>query len=97
MRLTKEKAVELSIELWTWLAETGKMKCEWPGWGKYTDIVCHCFLCEYAAKHGGCSSCPYSQKFGVCSGGHYSKWTLSRTTRTSRKYARLFLEQLKQL
>jgi len=97
MRLTKEKAVELSIELWTWLAETGKMKYEWPEWYKYPDIACHCFLCEYADRRNGCSSCPYSQKFGGCNSGHFSKWTLSRTTRTSRKYARLFLEQLKQL
>ena len=29
MKLTKKKAIEISIELWTWLAETGREKKEW--------------------------------------------------------------------
>ena len=36
MKLTKEQAIQISIELWEWLAETGGTdQSEWPGWKKY--------------------------------------------------------------
>ncbi len=99
MRLTKKKAIELSVELWTWLAETGKEKLDWPGWEQYEDITSECFLCEYADRHSGCDDCSYRQKFCYCCEGDspYSLWHLFQAARTKKKYARLFLEQLKQL
>lgn len=51
MELTKEKAIDISIELWTWLAETGEAKkSAWPGWGKYNKIINNCPLCEYSVQ-----------------------------------------------
>ena len=33
MRLSKRKALEICIELWSWLGSTGSAyKEEWPGW-----------------------------------------------------------------
>ncbi|MEJ2650175.1 MAG: hypothetical protein P8016_17415 [Sedimentisphaerales bacterium] len=51
MRLTKKKAIELTIEMWKFLAETGKEKGNWPGWKKYK-LDRHyyenaCFLCQW--------------------------------------------------
>ncbi len=102
MKLTKKQAVDLSIELWTDLAETGKYKHEWAEWGKYGDIDCDCFLCEYDEKRGGkrdCLFCPYSKKFGYCYevDTPYSKWDKAKTKATRKKYAGEFLAQLKEL
>lgn len=76
MKLTAKKAVELSIKLWTWLAETGEEKGDWPEWkengGKYLSIEDNCFLCRYNTQRtkqstqDTCSFCPYSRKYGHC-------------------------------
>lgn len=101
MRLTIKSAIELSIELWTWLAETGEeFKSEWDGWGKYGEADNDCFLCEYDKRNKTyCESCPYNEKFGVCTNVNtpFENWWLSKTTEDRKKYARQFLEQLKQL
>jgi len=107
MRLTKKKAIEISIELWTWLAETGKEKWEWSGWKKYGHMLCNCALCEYdnraCERLGGewCSHCPYYKRFGDCQGEEeftaYANWAEAETEEERKKYAALFLEQLKQL
>jgi hypothetical protein len=56
MELTRRRAIELSIELWTWLAKTGKEKREWPGWiengGIHPKVALRCFLCEYSGVTG---------------------------------------------
>ncbi|GAH13108.1 unnamed protein product, partial [marine sediment metagenome] len=68
MRLTKKKAIEIAIELWTWLAETGaKYKGDWVGWEeKYGEMEADCPFCEYSDRWGDdeCESCPYFQRFG---------------------------------
>jgi len=107
MKLTRKQSICRSIELWTDLAETGIDKGEWDGWEKYgNDIWGDCFLCEYAtyragASKGACKHCPYYQKFGYCQEDekptYYDKWESAKTKRTRKKYAKLFLEQLKQL
>lgn len=106
MRLTKKKAIELSIELWTYLAETGLEKEAWPYWKKYGRIYCDCFLCEYKKRRregkpwgGICLFCSYFEKFGHCEneGNEYSNWLESETEADKKKYAQLFLEQLKSL
>lgn len=80
MRLTAKKAVELSIELWAWLAETGREKKEWPGWkhngGEHETVAILCFLCEYNTRREernqfsvnnlDCEFCPYHAKYGDC-------------------------------
>ena len=105
--LTEKKAIERTIELWAWLAETGKDKYAWPGWEQYSALH-FCFLCEYSFaqilliesliwSHNGCDACPYYQQFGFCGDDYYGKWCFARTVKTRKKYAGLFLEQLKQL
>ena len=47
MRLTRKKALEISIALWTWIADNpGKDKGEWPGWNKDGIMYAACPLCE---------------------------------------------------
>ena len=101
MKLTKKKAIELSIELWTWLTETGKRKDEWDKWT--SRVIDMCFLCEYGRqmtpRRFSCNVCPYRDKFGHCNndGSNFNRWCTARTPKTRRKYAALFLEQLKSL
>lgn len=105
MKLTEEKAIDISIELWAYLAETGRVsKGRWPGWKEYGRMYFACALCEFTVQQGyGCPSCPYYQKFGLCSdkGKPYSLWVGAIYYRPSpkkrKKYAREFLKQLYQL
>lgn len=101
MRITKKQAIKISIELWTWLAKTGTdNKGHWGGWDEYGLMRSDCSLCEYVAtKRGGCNSCPYYLKFGMCTKDDtpYWQWNMSPTKRVRKEYARMFLEQLKQL
>ena len=97
MRLTKKKAIEISIELWSWLAETGGLKEDWPGWEEYGEMNASCALCECAG--GVCSKCPYRTRFSHCceNGTPFDKWDLARTPKPRKKYALLFLGQLREL
>lgn len=105
MRLTKRHAVNISIELWEWLAETGNIKCEWPDWAKYGYMQSHCPLCEYDARYSKkhhiitCLTCPYYLKFGSCSlyDTPFSAWVNVGTFESRKIYAEIFLAQLKQL
>ena len=79
MKLTRKKSIELTIELWEWLAKTGKRKEDWPKWDEYeaynypegSDTCACCWLCEYDLQHGlftdgDCIHCPYYKKYGLC-------------------------------
>ena len=110
MRLTLKKAIWISKELWTWLAETGKEKHEWPGWGEYGKMGLDCPLCEYASEDRfkpTCEPCPYHQKYKRCTPllpprnrkekTLYWRWAGAKTPKTRKKYAALFLAQLEKL
>lgn len=129
MKLTKKKAIKITIELWTWLATTGSGdKSSWPGWGKYDRMFCSCPLCEYGDQRRQarkrykefnplniCRACPFFIQHGRCTkhlpeifldGGatmwaanpsYYDKWYRSGTAKTRKKYAKLFLNQTKEL
>lgn len=112
MKLTKKQAVDYSIELWAYLAKTGKKKEDWPEWGRFGELnkdgdceeVEHlCFLCEYGAhkiNRDKCDVCPYATEFDVCCPDDdtpFSQWYDATTIRDHKKYAKLFLEQLKQI
>jgi len=105
MRLTKKKAIELSIEHWTSLAETGTDdKSEWLRDNGYGIITENCFLCEYGKEQVAigfvaCAGCFYHEEFGHCNGDGtaFNKWWLAETPKDRKKYAGLFLEQLKSL
>jgi len=70
MKLTKRKSLELTIELWDWLAANPKRwKINWPGWkirgGPNPEMRHDCPCCEYDLQHegsgyadDGCPHCP---------------------------------------
>lgn len=97
MRLTKAKAIELSIGLWEWLAETGRYKDGWPGWDIHGRVFNDCFLCEYTRNVHTCKPCPYDRKFGNCLDGVYATWDSAPTPKGRKLYARRFLAELRQL
>ena len=62
-RLTKEKALELTFELWKWLGEhPNAKKYDWPGWEKYSTGVTYCFICDYVEQKTG----EYPDEADVC-------------------------------
>ena len=98
--LTKKLALEITEELWTWLAEEdGRKKEDWPGWEKYGEMRLDCPLCEYALPRGEClENCPYHLKFGPCvtpTGGKtlFDKWCKDPL----KVHAQVFLEQIRSL
>lgn len=105
MKLSRKKAIKLCIELWTWLAKTGKLKEDWPEWEKYGDIAENCWFCEYDSQQqnyksnfnlAGCRYCPLIKKLGLhCRDTYYRKWYSAKTPKTRKKYAKLFLKQIK--
>ena len=112
MKLTRKKSIELCIELWTWLAETGKRKSDWPGWKKYKSLTkgiedaVWCWFCLYNNRKqrkeqwdADCRSCPYFKQYNFCSNREqpFADWFDAKTPRTRKKYAKLFLEQIKSL
>ena len=96
--LTEKQAIDISIELWTWLAEDGsRIRWQWPGWIKYGSMSAGCSLCEYSCRN--CNNCPYYSKIGWCykPGRPYYRWVHTLTNRLKRRYAKEFLAQLKTL
>ena len=100
MRLTKKKALDISIELWEWLAEDGsRRKSDWPGWGKYGGMRADCPLCEYTSRaehRDQISLCRYTCLLKGCYSLSYGRWALAEIKSDRKKYAGLFLEQLKE-
>ncbi len=100
MRLTKKLALQITEELWTWLAEEdGRKKEDWPEWGKYREMDHDCALCEYTGLESrfkeDCSGCPYREKFCHCQNelSPYNDWWA-----TGKKiHAQAFLEQIRSL
>ena len=102
MKLTRERAIDGSIELWEWLAETGKRKEDWPRWEEFDGVDSHCFLCEYQEQEDpcgdNCDDCPLTtEETDGCYDTYYLNWCQAKSTRGRKKYAALFLEQLKEL
>lgn len=100
MRLTKKRAIELTLELWTWLYENPtKYKANWPGWtwsgGQYKEVSCDCFCCEwvFTVTKKGCSSCPLAPLWGascaeLSEGNVYRLWGEATTNKDKKKYAK---------
>ncbi len=108
MKLTRKKAIELCIEVWTWCMETGKLKSDYPYSEKQLKYVkeddypeSHCWFCEYCLQHKdyNCKGCPLGgdPNSPECEKLAYLKWDEARTPRTRKKYAKLFLSQIKSL
>lgn len=48
MDLTKEKAIQLTYELWNWMKEKKRTnKTFWPGWAEYGSMRFDCPCCQY--------------------------------------------------
>ena len=94
MKLTKKKAIEISIELWTWMADTGrKCKRSWTGWEKYGRMQDDCALCEYTKEPlDACNDCPTD-----CYESAFYDWRKAENKGERKKYAALFLAELKEL
>ncbi len=107
--LNKKNAIKITIQLWTWLKETGsEYKDEWPGWGKIKkeygkNFLSACPLCEYGEQinraFDRCTYCPYSKQYRRCwkEPSLYVKWRRATRKRDRQRYAGQFLEQLKTL
>ena len=91
MKLTKKKAREIFIELWTQLAETGAMHImDVPAGDKVKDMEGWCPYCELFYSSGCENKCPLDNACDY--GGAYDKWHDARTKKTKKKYAKLILE-----
>lgn len=109
MKLTRKKAIELCVELWEWLAITGGKKKDWPEWKKYDGAMNNCWFCEYQeqqvkrykprneCKNGFCRYCPLTKIKINCLDADcfYIQWDSAKMPRTRKKYAKLFLEQIR--
>ena len=101
MKLTKKRALKLTIELWQWLYDNPDYeKCDWPGWwrngGSY-DAVCNCFACEYAfnSLKGSCFKCPLLPLWpGGCieETSLYCQWTKTKDRELRKKYAKSIID-----
>ena len=103
-RLTKKVSKRVCLELWEDFAKTGNGKESWDGWEKYGSMLADCPLCQYYRPRGenDCHACPLSDReveFGNygCWGYSFLDWFHSTTKRTNKKYAKLFLEELRRL
>jgi len=107
MILTKRKAIELSCELWEWIAKTGGEKEDWPEWerngGKYPSVHADCFLCGSVqgsiAYAEPCDDCPYHEQYGDCfrDGSPFFKWQNATTKEEAKYWATIFLKELEAL
>jgi len=111
-RLTPITATIASIELWAWLARTGRRKSDWPMWkfngGKYPDMRLDCFICQYASDENtaesrwrrDCDYCPYSFISGTrcySEGTLYSEWSNAADSESRKECATKVLMELFEL
>lgn len=99
MRLSKKRAIELTLELWQWLYKhPDKGKFKWPEWeyngGKYPTVINDCFACN----KGPCSKCPLLPLWPdtCCPGAHqstiYTRWAAAKSNKTRKKYAKQIVD-----
>jgi len=59
--MTDIEALELTVELWEWLAETGKSKPDWPRFEEIKSFRSYCPLCELGLRsmrgENPCAAC----------------------------------------
>ena len=93
MRLTRRKTLEITRELWGWLAETGaRLKGDWPGFAKYGEMLSDCPCCEYRGELRSCSCCPLYPRTEILvnceeDGEPFEGWLRAGTKKTRMKYA----------
>ena len=104
MRLTKKKSMEICIELWTYLEETGNEKEDWSGWEKYGEMRDQCPLCEYNQQHydedSVACNCPLAwPPFNGCCDppSEFRNWNNVAHQADRKRFAKAFLKQLKEI
>lgn len=93
MKITRREALEIHVELWDWLAETGcEDKLLWPGWGTYGDMRNSCPCCEYS--QGNCKICPMKDFWETCLliESDFYLWNKADSKEERKKYARRIAE-----
>jgi hypothetical protein len=110
-RFDEEDALDLTIKLWEWIAETGSnRKQAWPGWAKFPyTFTFYCPLCQYAEakdKQDCLERCPWARSKGQrCIDSpngpttNYSAWVGADQSDPAVRsaYARSFLAELKEI
>lgn len=96
------EAKRLSVDLWTWLAETGEDKEDWPRHSEIDKLENWCPLCEIFLPSilSNCdeSDCPLAfdnNDAGGCTGGLFSKWQVTSNRVTRKKLAGRILTLIK--
>lgn len=104
MKLTKKRAIKLTLELWQWLYDNpDKGKSDWPEWeyngGQYECLPTDCFCCEWVFRvtKTTCSACPLSPLWGIsCTdlseGNVYRLWGKATTQKDKKKYAKQIVD-----
>lgn len=95
-KLTEKKALELSIEMWTWLHQNPlKDKMDYPKYKKQgiSQYFNRCPCCQYYT----CNDCPLDFEGpyqGKCAGGAFFKWHSAQSIKTSKKNSAIILKAL---
>jgi hypothetical protein len=67
MVFTKEKAIQLTYELWSWMEENKKTdKGGWPGWQKYGRMRAECPCCQYVKENGSFAHLKQEECIKLC-------------------------------
>ena len=71
IKLTRRTALELTKELWTWLADhPSATKSMWPRWKELDEMMAACPCCEYDEQQReletpSCDNCPLAGRWGL--------------------------------
>jgi len=87
-KLTAAEAKQMSFDLWSWLALTGKRKDDWERFEEIEDLDSQCVLCTWTNQKGNsCGGCPLAD--GTCEDddGLYEKWLYAISPEERRLYA----------
>jgi hypothetical protein len=93
MKLTRKKALDMSIDLWMWLSENPMMeKDDYPKIKSIENFYARCPLCEF--YDGDCfnndNTCPLWEN--ECA--DFFKWAGSIRKKTRKKYATVIYKKL---
>ena len=99
--MTKLRCLEICLELWEWLAKTGRLKSDWPEWKKYGKMRSECPCCEWVHQHGKkCYECPLKLYAWIYEcmvpESIYIKWVRAWLPKTRKKHARKMVEAIKE-
>ena len=100
MRLIR--ALDISIELWERMTKGANYKRTWIGWKKYGQMTNDCPLCEqreeeYDLCAAGCCPLAGVEGYGCQEEYQYNNWRQAQTRGQRKKYAKLFLQELKDI